>query len=163
MKKLLALLLLFAATTAFAENYFPGLKVVLTPQEFVRAGLDKLTPDQLGVIDAAIIRHYVRTIENVAAQANIEAGNENERGWLSKFGLPDVGDDYRDKSGIKGRCTAWVGGNSFRLDNAQIWEGIEPINFELVGKEIEIQPRPGGMYSLVVGGKNTTVRVRRIK
>ncbi len=163
MKKLLALLLLCLASTALAENYFPGLKVVLTPQEFARAGLDKLTPDQLGVVDAAIIRHYVRTIENVAAQANIEASNDNERGWLSKFGLPDVGDDYRDKTGIKGRCTSWVGGNSFRLDNAQVWAGIEPITIDLVGKEIEIQPRPGGMYDLVVNGKNTTIRVRRVK
>ena len=163
MKKTLALLLLFTASTAFAESYFPGLKVVLTQQEFVRAGLDKLTPDQIGVIDAAIIRHYVRTIENVAAQANVEATNDGERGWLSKFGLPDVGDDYRDKPGVKGRCTSWVGGNSFRLDNAQVWEGSEPITIDLVGKEIEIQPRPGGLYDLVVNGRNTTIRVRRVK
>lgn len=165
MKNLLLLLLLLTASTAFAENYFPGLKVVLTPQEFARAGLDKLTTDQLGVIDAALIRHYVRTIENVAAHANEEATTpgDNERGWLQRFGLPEVGDDYREKSSVKGRCTAWVGGNSFRMDNAMIWEGVEPITFDLVGKEVDIQPRPGGLYVLVVDGKNTTIRVRRTK
>ena len=165
MKKLLLLLLLLPVPAALAENYFPGLKVVLTAQEFKRAGLDKLTADQLGVIDAAIIRHYIRTIENVAAHANEEATTpgENERGWLQRFGLPEVGDDYREKASVKGRCTAWVGGNSFRMDNAMVWEGVEPITVEVVGKEVDIQPRPGGLYVLVVDGKNTTVRVRRIK
>jgi hypothetical protein len=165
MKKLLALLLVCTAATAFAENYFPGLKVVLTPQEFARAGLDKLTADQLGVVDAAIIRHYVRTIENVAVQKeiNVVTGNESESTWLSRFGLPDLGSDWRERTGIKARCTGWVGGNAFRLDNAQVWEGAEPIPLELVGKEIEIQPRPGGSFALIVEGKNTTIRVRRTK
>lgn len=165
MKKLFALLLLsFCATTAvFAESYFPGLKTIMTPEEFKRAGLDKLTADQLGVIDAAIIKHYVRTIENAATQQNVEAADPGEKGWMARFGLPTFSEDYRDQASIKARCTAWVGGNSFRLDNGQVWEGLETISFELVGKDIEIQPRPGNLFNLVVDDKNTTIRVRRIK
>lgn len=165
MKKLSLLLFLAAATTAFGEAYFPGLKVVLTPQEFARAGLDKLSADQLGVIDAAIIRHYVRTIENVAVQNAAPETIENvpEKTWLSRFGLPDTSGNWRDAAPVKARCTGWVGGNAFRLDNAQVWEGAEPISVELVGKEIEVEPRPGGLYALIVEGKNTTIRVRRVK
>lgn len=165
MKKLFALLLLSvcATTAVFAETYFPGLKVVLTPEEYKRAGLDKLTADEIGVIDAAIIKHYIRTIENAATQQNVEASDATQKGWLDRFGLPTFSEDYRDQASIKGRCTAWVGGNRFRLDNGQVWEGLETISFELVGKEIEIQPRPGNLFNLVVDDKNTTVRVRRIK
>ena len=34
---------------------------------------------------------------------------------------------------------------------------------ELSGREIEIQPRPNGGFALVVDGKNTTMRVVRVK
>jgi hypothetical protein len=56
-----------------------------------------------------------------------------------------------------------VGGNRFKLDNGQVWEGVEPIPFELVNREIAIEPRPGGHFSLTVEGKNTTVRIVRKK
>ena len=36
-------------TLASAQSPFPGLKAVLTKAEWERAGLDKLTPDQIGV------------------------------------------------------------------------------------------------------------------
>jgi PAS domain-containing protein len=35
--------------------------------------------------------------------------------------------------------------------------------FELAGRDVEIQPRPAGAFALVIEGKNTTIRVRRIK
>jgi hypothetical protein len=169
MKTLLVLFLLTAAT-AFAESPFPGLKVIMTPEEYARAGLDGLTPDQIGVIDAAIIRHYMRTVNMAATQQAEEISQEavteeRQKSWLARVGLPDIAltQDWRTAPSIKGRCTGWVTGNSFKLDNDQVWEGLEPIRMELAGKDIEIQARPSGQFALVVDGKNTTMRVMRVK
>ena len=169
MKSLLVLFLLTAAT-AFAESPFPGLKIVMTPEEYARAGLDGLTPDQLSVIDAAIVRHYLRTVkveatqqaEQLTQQALTE---ERDKSFLSRVGLPDISlsQDWKSLPSVKARCTGWATGNSFKLDNDQVWEGVEPIRMELAGREIEIQPRPNGGFALVVDGKNTTMRVIRVK
>jgi len=169
MKTLLALFLLTAGA-ASAQSTFPGIKVIMTPEEYARAGLSVLTPDQLGVIDAAIIRHYAHTVTTAAnqqaeqiSQATIAA--EKKTSWLSHFGISDTSSepDWKSTSGLKAHCTGWVGGNSFSLDNGQVWEGIDPITVELANRDIEIQPRPMGAFALVVDGKNTTLRVRRVK
>ena len=171
MKKLVALFcILTAAALAQVEPpaTFPGVKTVMSPEEFARAGLAGLTADQLGLIDAAIIRHYTRTVATAAStqaavivQKNTE---EKKRSFLSHFGMPDlISQEWRDVPSLKAHCTGWVGGNSFQLDNGQIWEGLEPISVEVAGKDIEIQARPNGAFALAVNGENTTIRVHRVK
>jgi hypothetical protein len=167
----LGLLLLLPLSLAHAD-VFPGLKVIMTPEDYARAGLDKLTPDQIGVIDAALIRHFTATV-NVAAERKAAAqvtvattqavAAERKQSGLARFGLPDFSGDWRNEPILKARATGWVGGNSFSLDNGQVWEGLETISFELVGRNVEIQPRPANTFALTIDGKNTTVRVRRIK
>lgn len=169
MKRIL-LAFLVTAAAASAETSFPGLKAIMTPQEFHRAGLDQLTPDQLGVVDAAIIRHYVGTVQAEAHQeakqiAAQTVKQEEKKSVLERFGLPEISfsQEWRDQPALKAKVTGWVGGNSFKLDNGQVWEGMEPIPFELVNRDVEIAPRPNSQFALVVDGKNTTVRVRRVK
>jgi hypothetical protein len=155
---------------AAQPSSFPGVKVIMTPEEYSRAGLDALSPDQIGVIDAAIIRHYLRTV-NVAASQEAEqisqqaVEEDRKRTWLSRVGLPDLSlsQDWKTAESVKARCTGWVTGNSFKLDNDQVWQGVDPIRMELSGREIEIQARPNGGFALVVDGKNTTMRVIRVK
>jgi hypothetical protein len=62
------LLLVFILSTSalFADANFPGVKAIMSPAEFQSAGLDLLTPDQLAALNAAIVRHYVGTVETVA-------------------------------------------------------------------------------------------------
>ena len=168
---LLGFLLLLPLGLARAD-IFPGLKVIMTPEDYARAGLDKLTPDQIGVIDAALIRHFAATV-NVAAErkaadqvavATTQAvATDRKRGVLERFGLPNFTSDWKSEPVLKARATGWVGGNSFSLDNGQVWEGLEPIPFELAGRDVEIQPRPANAFALSIEGKNTTIRVRRIK
>lgn len=167
MKRILLAFLLVAAPVV-AESLFPGIKAIMSPEEQRNAGIDQLTANQLAVIDTAIVRFYA---SNMKSQISSEAAQiaekmrqaDRESSFLSRFGLPDISGDWRDQPGIKGRVTGWVGGNSFRLDNGQVWQGAEPIPFELVNREVEISPRPGGHFALQVEGKNTTVRVVRVK
>lgn len=175
MKSRLLLGLLFALTLSSAlarADVFPGLKVIMTPEDYARAGLAQLTPDQIGVIDAALIRHFAASV-NVAADrqaathvsvATTQAvAADRKLSGLARFGLPDFSGDWRNEPVLKARATGWVGGNRFSLDNGQVWEGLETISFELVGRNVEIQPRPANTFALTIDGKNTTVRVRRIK
>ncbi len=179
---LLALLLaLTTATAALAQTpppppTFPGIKAVMSPEDFARAGLSGLTPDQLGLIDAAVIRHYTRTVTTVATQQaaqivqksteqNAAQEATRKRSFMERFGLPDLSfsQEWRDQPPLKAKCTGWTGGNSFKLDNGQEWEGFENIPVEVAGHDIEIQARPGGQFALYVDGENTTIRVHRIK
>lgn len=183
--KFLRLISLFclAAATAGATELFPGLKAVLTPAEWERARLDRLSPDELGVIDAALIRHLTRLAathqgELQATRAAAAAGPavppappphvaapaDAPRGWLERFGLPLFDDaDWRKLPPLSAKVVAWESANRFRLDNGQVWEGFEPIRFELVGRSIEIHARPNNQFALSVEGHNTTVRIIRIR
>jgi len=167
MKRLL-LAFLITSTAALAENSFPGIQSIMTLQQFHDAGLDKLTPAQLTALDNAIKSHYDTAVKTaVVEKAKVtqdDFAREEERTLLERFGLPlSLSQDWREKPSLSGTVTRWVGGNSFKMDNGQIWEGTEPITYELVDRNIEIAPRPNGQFALIVDGKNTTIRVRRVK
>ena len=60
MKPPRSLCLLFAtAGLLCAQPALPGLRAILTATEWQRAGLDRLSPDEIGVIDAALIRRQL--------------------------------------------------------------------------------------------------------
>lgn len=171
---LLATALFFGASLACAQTTFPGLKTILSNVEWKRAGLDRLTPDQIGVIDAALIRHHagataqlqteLATAREAATTATTTATAEQKRGWLQRFGLPLFDDsEWRAMPPLKARVVKWESANRFKLDNGQVWEGFDPITYELVGKDIEIQARPHGQFALSVDGVNTTLRVMRLR
>jgi len=165
----LFLALLLTATVAGAQSTsFPGIKALMTPEEQRNSGVGDLTADQLALIDIAILRHFataVRTeVNHQTAVIAQQLREEQEKTLLGRFGLPNPFDDsWRDTPGIKARVTGWVGGNSFRLDNGQVWRGLTPIAQELANREIEIQPRRGGHFMLVIEGRSTAVNVVREK
>ena len=169
MKYPLFVTFLLLVLSASAQSSFPGLKAVLTKAEWERAGLDKLTPDQIGVIDAALIRQQsgaTSQLQAEIAKVRQEASPTSPAspGFFSRFGLPLFNDsDWRSMPPLKAKVTKWEGGNRFRLDNGQVWEGFEPITYELPGKDIEIQARPHGQFALIVEGENTTLRVMPLR
>ena len=179
MKSLIITFALFvSASFSCAQTaFFPGLKSVLSDTEWKRAGLDRLSPDEIGVIDAALIRH--QSAATAQLQSELKAARENaavagaaapavtaeqKRGLLQRFGLPTWDEsDWRTLPSLKAKVTAWEGGNRFKLDNGQVWEGFETIPYELTGKNIEIQARPHGQYALIIEGQNTTLRIMRLR
>lgn len=167
--KRLFLAFVLTAGAATAANSFPGIESIMTLEEFHNAGLDKLSPEQLAVLNTAITRHFDGTVKTeVAKQADDirkTAAEEERRSILARFGLPviDLEQQWKNDPALEATVTGWVGGNSFKLDNGQVWEGVEPITYELKGKSIRILPRPGGQFSLEIEGKNTTIRIRRVK
>jgi hypothetical protein len=171
-------LLACLATTcaAVAQDSFPGLQSVLSPAEWKRSGLDRLSPDQIGVIDAALIRYHLarQTVATAAATIPVpsspdapasaspaEAAVIRSRYW-EKFGLQKITGDWRSQPPMKAKVTAWQGSNRFVLDTGQVWEGQEAIPFELLGQEITIEARPLGAFALRLNENSMTVRVRRL-
>ena len=209
--KLRVLLVALALTACLgaADSSAPSLKSLLSEQEWRRAGLDRLSPGELAVIDAALARQFgvavatpapsaprptasVTTAAATAPRPANPAGpataaaaaqpatpttapgvasisapshaNERRSGFWEKYTLPKLyNDDWKSIPPMVAKVTAWQGGNGFVLDNGQVWEGVEPIPFELPGREVTIEARPGDAYALKVGEKSTTVRVRRVR
>jgi hypothetical protein len=167
---------LLLASVALAQNPFPGLQKVLTEAEWKRAGLDRLTPDQIGVIDAALIRHSAAEAKGLIAAVTTgtppeppagaspaEAAAARSRFW-DKFGLGKLaGGDWRTQPPMKAKVTSWQGANRFSLDTGQVWEGTEAIPYEILGKEITISARPLGAFALKLNDDTVEVRVRRVK
>jgi hypothetical protein len=174
---LLATVLFLGASFAGAQTTFPGLKSVMTDAEWKRAGLDRLSPDELGVIDAALIRHQARNVSQLqaelttaretaatAAAATPAITPEQKKGLLQRFGLPVFEEsEWKSLPALKAKVVKWESSNRFKLDNGQVWEGVEPITYELLDRNIEIQARPHGQFSLIVEGTNTTLRVMRLR
>ncbi|MCF7689162.1 MAG: hypothetical protein K9M98_11265 [Cephaloticoccus sp.] len=160
----------FITSALCAETTFPGVENIMSLEEFHNTGLDQLTPQQIAALNSAIVRHYEASVKTqVTQQANMIAqetiSRHEKQSVLERFGLPDLSfsQEWKEAPGISGTVTGWVGGNSFKLDNGQIWEGQEPIPFELVNRRITIKPRPNGQFALELEGNNTTIRIRRVK
>ncbi len=173
--KLPTLLALCLCVTAGlrANPVFPGLKALLTETEWKRAGLDQLTPDQIGVIDAAMIRHTLAAIklattpppgpgEAPAGTSPAQNALARSRFW-ERFGLGKFGGDWRNQPPMTAKVTAWQGANRFVLDTGQVWEGLEQIPYELLGREVTIEARPMDAFALKAGETSVAVRVRRVK
>lgn len=170
-----ALLAFSALPVSAAENSFPGLHTVLTSAEWERAGLDRLTPDQIGVIDAALIRHLVRQSATTStptaaaaptapASAAPTTAPTAKSGLLERFGLGrNSGPDWREQPPLEARATAWLTVNRFTLDNGQVWEGVEAITFDLAGQDVVIEARPNESFALKLKSGSASVRVRRVK
>ncbi|MSU66982.1 MAG: hypothetical protein CK548_01270 [Opitutia bacterium] len=168
----LALFLALTAAAFAAEPVFSGLQSILSPAEWKRAGLHRLTPDEVGVIDAALIRHHVQAATLAATPPPVEAApgttpQENalkrSRFW-ERFGIGQ-GDttDWRAQPPMRAKVTSWQGANRFALDTGQVWEGVEAIPFEILGATIIIAARPLGAFALKLNEESMAVRVRRVK
>ncbi|MBL9202456.1 MAG: hypothetical protein JNL39_18240 [Opitutaceae bacterium] len=163
---------LLASFAVASDSTFPGLQKVLTPAEWQRAGLDKLTPDQLGVIDAALIRHVAQVVTKVTTPPPIvpEKGVTAQENALARsrfwdrfgFGKGD-GTGWREQQPMQAKVTGWQGANRFSLDTGQVWEGLEPIPYEILGATVTIEARPLGAFALKLNENSVPVRVRRVK
>ena len=168
----LPLLLALASAASPAEPIRPGPQSVLTPTEWQRAGLDRLTPDQIGVIDAALIRHHAPAATLAANPPPLDPapGTTPQENALTRsrfwtrfgFGKGDTA-DWRKQPPMHAKVTSWQGANRFALDTGQVWEGVEPIPYEILGATITIEARPLGAFALKLNEDSMAVRVRRVK
>ncbi len=181
-----ALFVIASATVGFAADQpakpATNLLDLLTKEEWRLSGLDRLSSSQRSIIDAALSRNAKLVVDSAVAAREgrpvdssllvnppssptptASPGTVHRSGLGATFGLEEYLGDWRDLPVLTASVIKWVGGNSFELDNGQVWTSEEKIPYELPGKAITIAPRPFGNFALVVDGRNTTILVTRVK
>lgn len=174
-----------------SEPEFPGLKSIMSETDWQRAKLDRLDEADLRVINEAFSRYLKmgapRRHEPAAATAaptsppadaaSVSAAStetaavaatpaaEKKPSLWARFGLhiPVADKQPVQREIMWAKAVAWKGANGFVLDNGQVWEGIDPIRDEIVGREIGIMEGRFGSFLLVVDDDVKRVRLHRVK
>jgi len=85
---------------------FPGIRKLMTAEEFSRAGLDQLTPEQVRALDEWLLRY-------TAGGAYVVQTTSQE--------VRAAAPEFRLEARIVAPFSGWSGQTLFRLDNGQVW------------------------------------------
>lgn len=159
--RLVVLSTLVATAVAAAEPAFPGLRAIMSAEAWQQARLDRLDAADLRLVDAAFAQ-YLR--EQKAPAPAAPAPTAEKRSPWARFGLGAApAEAAAERLVMTAKVTALRGSNGFELDNGQVWAGIDLIRVELLGREVAIQEGKLGSFLLIVDGRDTNVRLRRLK
>lgn len=149
--------LLFVAAPAAAQQ---AIESQMTPEEFKAAGLDKLSAEELGRLNAWLNR----TIEDEAAKAATEAKDkvvEEHRGFAT------FGSSEPIEARVAGEFRGFGKGRRYTLDNGHVWEQVDEARLtgvRLDSPSVRLNPSViGNAWYLKVEGYNTRAKVVRIK
>ena len=126
-KILVVLLALLTTVSALAADGFSSLEEQMTGKEFMNAGLNKLSQEELDALNAWIRGHSLGTLDTpaaaVAAPAAASSAPQSEAAGGDRRGLAsDEGkDDSPSRSRILGEFNGWDGQTIFKLENGMIW------------------------------------------
>ena len=155
MKTVCVLLFFLSAAAAFAQmENFPGVQKAMTSDEFARAGLGKLSPEERAVLDE-FIRGYVTESSEKAATAAVDQAVKEK-----KAVAPDV-----IESRIVGTFNGYRGNSRFQLENGQVWaqaqRDVRPLPPVENPPVLIVKAKGWGWRMYVLGGGN--VRVTKIR
>lgn len=123
----------------------------MSAAQFHAAGLDKLSPDELAVLNNWLREHVGAT---PAAAAPDRTG----------FHADNTGREFSTR--VIGQFRGWSGKTTFHLDNGQVWQQVGHDSWGGVNLEnptVVIRPAFMGSWLLKVEGYNASTRVKRIK
>ena len=162
-KILIALLSLATTLSVLAADGFSSVEEQMTGKEFTAAGLDKLSPQELDVLNDWIRRRSVATLDSPKTGTATAQLEEDQRGLKNK----DEDEDRTEiTSTIVGKFKGWDGQTTFKLDNGMIW--IQADKDKFYTKEIEnptviIKPGLFGTWRLHLDGFDSECKVKRIQ
>jgi hypothetical protein len=183
-----ASVIVLLTVAAPAEEAPASVRSLLTPEEFHRAGLDKLTKDELEFLSACLARVRAPAASgNQAIPASpAEPKRENSLSappsapvkslpqGEAAFGAEEqlhaaVEVMQAVPSAIRSRVTGpfegWSGHTEFRLDNGQVWRQVEHgvFSVSLTNPVVVIEKGVLGAFYLHVEGYGSRVKVKRVK
>lgn len=167
-RSLLLILVLASSAAWAAEPVFPGLKAIMSEADWKRAKLDRLEAEDVQLINEAFAQ-YLKSGANpshpsVAVVVSEEPPPQKKASFWERFGLPaPAKKEAPELAVMHAKATAWHGANGFVLDNGQVWQGIDPIRYEVVGHDIGVREGKLGSYLLLVDGVETGVRLHRVR
>lgn len=143
-------LLANTAWSAPADAPFPGIKALMTPQEYRAAGLDKLTDAEREALDGFLIR-YTAEDSQVLLKTNEEVKQAvQEQEIFSVILQPFKG---------------WSGNTVFHLQNGQVWQQRAGGNYAYrgVSPEVKIDRNFMGFYRMELVENGKAVLVKRLE
>ena len=150
-----ALALLLAGTLspcARAEEVgsFPGIRALMTPEEYRAAGLDRLTPAQLEALDRWLVKY-------TAGEARVLAWTDEE--------VKQAAAGEEILSVIEPPFSGWSGNTVFRLANGQVWQQRRAGNYAYPGSEprVKITQNFLGFYRMELIENGKAVLVKRLR
>jgi len=164
MNKILIVLLFLSVTlSVLAAGGFSSLEEQMTGKEFSAAGLDKLSQQELDVLNSWLHSHSVATLASKTASTDVADSAEDQPELKSE-------DEDEDRTTITsklvGTFDGWDGQSVFELENGQIWAQTSKTKWHT--KEVEnpvaiIEPGMFGTWRLHVEGLDKDCRVKRIQ
>jgi hypothetical protein len=165
---LIAFLALAVPLSLSAAEGFSSLEEQMTGKEFIAAGLDKLSNEELAALNAWIRRHSLATLDAPASVSPAAAAPAQDDGDSRGFEAKKKGedDDRPINSRIAGLFTGWDGQTTFKLENGMIWAQADKDKFytkDLQNPAVTIKKGMFGSWYLTVEGYNSKCKVRRIQ
>ena len=161
MNKILIILLFLSVTlSVLAAGGFSSLEEQMTGKEFSAAGLDKLSQQELDVLNDWLRGHSVATLETKTVSAEVADSAEDQPELKSEDKDKDEDEDEDEDrttitSKLVGTFDGWDGQSVFELENGQIWAQTSKTKFKT--REIEnpvaiIEPGMFGTWRLHIEG-----------
>ncbi len=143
------ILISFSAVSADKDD-FPGVRTLMTPEQFNAAGLDKLSDEELEALDDWLIRYTVGEAETVR-QTSTE--------------VKEVEEEFEITASIKQPFKGWKGDTVFYLDNGQIWKQRVDGRYQYSGEDTRVVIYKGffGNYNMKLVAAGKAIGVKRIK
>ena len=166
MNKILIVLLFLSVTlSVVAAGGFSSLEEQMTGKEFSAAGLDKLSQQELDVLNDWLREHSVATLGTKTVSAEVADSAEDQPELKSKDEDKDE-DRTTITSKLVGTFDGWDGQSVFELENGQIWAQVSKKKWNI--KEVEspvaiIEPGMFGTWRLHIEGFDKDCRVKRIQ
>ncbi len=153
----LALILLasMCSVGATQAQQFSSVEERMSAADFKRAGLDKLSEEELAALNAWLQQDSTRRGVAVAAEdrRGMRATSTNDEGPIS--------------SRLPGEFTGFSNGTVFRLENGQVWRAVDTdstlTSVRLQSPMVRIKQGLLGTWRLKVEGYNTSIKVERIQ
>ncbi len=168
--------ILAPAVAAAADTH---LNQILTPEEFARAGLAKLSPEELAALETALAAHQQipknapparktkadTAVSSAASGVSGKAAADFGAEQISKPVAPaDMPDELHSR--IEGKVREISGRAAFVLENGQIWQQRVPelvvFSKTLENPEVVITHGIGG-YKMLIVPANRVILVKRIQ
>ena len=165
-----ALAILAFAPMAWAQSSAPltaNIEQQMSADEFKAAGLDKLSAQELAMLNAWLQHKVVQETTKAVEVAKEEAKEEGRKEVKEKNrGFFDFGSNEAIESNIVGEFKGFANGRKYTLENGQVWEQIESATLDGVRKtnpKVSIKPGLFNNWFMRIDGFNTAAKVRRIK
>jgi hypothetical protein len=149
MRRPVILLALCAACLAQAED-FPGIRKLMSPDEYEAAGLDKLSEAERKALDAWLLRYTAGEAETLR--------NTSEE-------VREAKQEVRIEARVRAPFEGWSGDTLFHLDNGQVWQQRLDGRFAYNGsdREVVLDKNFFGFWRLTHVASGRRVGVTRVR